>query len=125
MNSNPQTNEFELNVGALGYRTRSDITATVAKYLVAGSQNVLVNEATDKDTDKVESRAGYTLKGASSTDRNKIKNEFTFKTKAGNTIMGRMDDNGDLEYYSEQSSAWGDTLYRSERQLQSPLGNDI
>lgn len=106
MNSNPQANKFELLIGALGYRTRSDITATVAQYLVAGSQNVLINEATDRNTDKVESRAGYTLKGASSTDRNKIKNEFVFKTKAGNTLMGRMDDNGDLQYYSEQSSAW-------------------
>jgi len=105
-NSNPQTKQFSLIVGALGYRTRSDMTATPPQYLVAGSQNVLINEATDKEGDKVESRAGYELKGAASTDRNKIKSEFVFKTKVGDTVMGRMDDNGDLEFYSETSSAW-------------------
>jgi len=105
-NSNPQTKKFDLITGALGYRTRSDITATPKQYLVAGSQNVLINEATDKEGDKVESRAGYTMKGLESTDRNKIKSEFVFKTKVGSTVMGRMDDNGDLEYYSEESDAW-------------------
>lgn len=109
-NSNPQLSEFRLTTGAVGYRTRSDITATPVSYLVSGSQNVLINEATDKEGDKVETRAGYELFGASSTTRDKIKSEFKFKTKAGNTIMGRMDANGDLEYYSEQSSAW-ETLF--------------
>jgi hypothetical protein len=110
MNSNPQTKEFTLTEGALGYRTRSDATATPRGYLVSGSQNVLINEATDKQGDKVESRGGYTMQGAESTDRNGIISEFVFKTKAGNTLMGRMDDNGDLEFYSETSAAW-ETLY--------------
>ena len=105
-NSNPQTKAFNLITGAVGYRTRSDQTATPPQFLTAGSQNVLINEATDKEGDKVESRAGYSLKGAASTDRNKIKSEFVFKTKVGDTIMGRMDDNGDLEFYSETSDAW-------------------
>ena len=105
-NSNTQKDKFQLITGAVGYRSRSDITATPESYLVSGSQNVLINEATDKNGDKVETRNGYELFGASNTDRNKIKSEFTLKTKAGNTIMGRMDNNGDLEYYSEQSSAW-------------------
>lgn len=110
MNSNPQKEKFALTTGSLGYKTRSDATATPRGYLVSGSQNVLINEATDKDGDKVETRAGYTMQGATSTDRNGIISEFVFKTKAGNTIMGRMDDNGDLEFYSENSSAW-ETLY--------------
>lgn len=105
-NSHPQLNDFELTIGSLGYRSRSDPTATPSGFLVSGSQNVLINEATDKDGDKVETRAGYQYLGASSTDRNDIVSEFTLKTKAGNTIMGRMDDNGDLEYYSEDSDAW-------------------
>jgi hypothetical protein len=105
-NSNVQLEKFELITGAIGYRSRSDITATPAQYLVSGSQNVLINEATDKDGDKVETRQGYELFGIASTDQFGIKSEFTFKTKAGNTIMGRMDTNGDLEYYSEQSDAW-------------------
>ena len=107
MKSNPQKVEFKLTLGALGYRSKSDITATPKGYLVSGSQNMLINESTDdKQRDKVESRAGYTIKGIASSDRNKIVSEFTFKTKAGNTLMGRMDDNGDLEYYSEDSDAW-------------------
>lgn len=105
-NSNSQLEKFSLTTGALGYRSRSDATATPSGYLVSGSQNVLINEATDKDGDKVETRAGYELFGVASSDRNKIKSEFTFKTKAGNTLMGRMDDNGDLQYYSEDSDAW-------------------
>lgn len=104
--SNAQLNKFNLITGATSYRSRSDITATPVNHLVSGSQNVLINEATDKEGDLVETRAGYELFGVSSTDRNKIKSEFKFKTKAGNTIMGRMDSNGDLEYYSEESSAW-------------------
>lgn len=106
MSSNSQTDKFNLVTGAIGYRSRSDITATPELYLVSGSQNMIINEATDKTGDKVETRAGYEMFGAESDDRNKIKSEFVFKTKAGNTVMGRMDDNGDLQYYSEASDAW-------------------
>lgn len=109
-NSNPQLNDYKLIIGAKGYRSRSDATATDPAFLVSGSQNMLINEATDKDGDKVETRAGYELFGVASTDRNKIKSEFVFKNKGGETIMGRMDDNGDLQYYSEDSNAW-ETLY--------------
>ena len=105
-NSNVQNQEFQLVVGSLGYRSRSDVTATPPGFLVSGSQNVLINEATDEGGDKVETRLGYELFGAANTDRNKIVSEFVWKTKAGNNIMGRMDNNGDLEYYSEQSDAW-------------------
>jgi len=108
--TNPQTEDFKLITGALGYRSRSDATATDPRYLVSGSQNVLINEATDEAGDKVESRAGYELFGASSTATHKIKSEFVFRTKAGNRIMLRYTDNGDLQYYSEQSDAWEDLL---------------
>lgn len=104
--SSPQLSVFQLVTGALGYRSRSDATATPPGFLVSGSQNVLINETTDEEGDKVETRAGYELFGAASTDRNKIVSEFVFKTKVGDVIMGRMDNNGDLEYYSEQSDAW-------------------
>lgn len=106
MNSNLQSDNFDLITGAVGYRTRSDQTATPPGFLVTGSQNVLINETTDKAGDKIESRPGYELFGAASTDRNKIKSEFVFKTKVGDVIMGRMDDNGDLQYYSEGTDAW-------------------
>lgn len=104
--SNPQLEEFKLVTGAISYRSRSDPTATNQNYLVSGSQNVLINEATDDGGDKVETRPGYELFGTTSEDLNGIVSDFKFKTKAGNTIIGRMDSNGDLEYYSEQSDAW-------------------
>lgn len=120
MNSNPQKTPFPLTIGALGYVTRSDITASSRKYLAAGSQNMLINETaksrdtieelmgetTDEEGDKIVSRDGYTMLGAESEDRDRIVSEFKFKTKVGTTIMGRMDANGDLEFYSETSSAW-------------------
>lgn len=105
-NSNSQLENFDLITGATSYRTRSDATATDKHSLVSGSQNVLINESTDKDGDKVETRRGYELFGASSTDTNKIRKEFVWRTKAGETIMMRYDDNGDLEFYSETTDAW-------------------
>ncbi len=105
-NSNSQAKKFSLLTGALGYRTRSDATATKPGFLVGGSQNVLVNEATDEGGDKVESRPGYELKGVASTDRYKIRSEFTFKTKSGDTRMLRFDANGNLEFWYEAGAAW-------------------
>ena len=114
MNSNAQLDKFSIITGALGYRTRSDVTATNPQYLVSGSQNVLINESTDTEGDKVESRAGYELFGSASILAYKIKGEFTLKTKAGNVILLRFLDTGSstgtLQYYSEQSSAWEDLL---------------
>lgn len=101
MNSNPQTDKFALQVGAAGYRSRSDITATSQIYLVPGSQNMLINESVDdpKKGDKVETRAGYELLGDASTDRIGTKNEFTFKTKSGDRRLLRFLSNGDLELF--------------------------
>lgn len=98
-NSNPQTSKFSLILGALGYVSRPDITATPPGYLVSGSQNVLINESDIEGTDKVETRGGSVLLGAASTDRNGARNEFTFKTKAGYSHMLRFLKNGDLELY--------------------------
>lgn len=104
MNSNPQLGKYALTVGALGYRTRSDITATPPHYLVSGSQNVLINESDIEDADKIETRLGYELFGAESSDTSGILNECTFKTKAGDTHPLRFVSNGDLEVYV--GSAW-------------------
>jgi hypothetical protein len=104
--SNAQQEKYQLVIGAAGYRTKSDVTATPAQYLVSGSQNVLINESTDKDGDKIESRPGYVLFGVEDDTAYKIRSEFVWKTKAGNTILMRYNDNGTLMYYSEQSDAW-------------------
>lgn len=105
-NSNPQVKQFPLITGSLGYRTRSDITATPPQYLVNGSQNVLINEATDTEGDKIESRLGYTLLGDESSNRYGIQNEFVFKTKTGDSILLRFTAEGVLEFYSDGDEAW-------------------
>lgn len=106
LNSNPQTQKVNLVTGAVGYRTRSDATATPPQYLVAGSQNVLVNEATDKEGDKVESRAGYELFGQENTDLVGTISEKVFRTKVGEDKTLRFLDNGDLEYYDATTEQW-------------------
>lgn len=106
-NSNPQTEKFTLQIGARGYKTRSDITATTEGYLVAGSQNMIINESDldekTGDLDKVETRAGYAMFGDESDDRVGTKNEFTFKTKSSDVRTLRFLSNGDLEFYLDGS----------------------
>jgi hypothetical protein len=71
-----------------GYVTKPDPTNTSEKFLTAGSFNVLVN-----DTEKVTGRKGYTLFGASSSDRKKIESEFVWNTSSGVELMLRALDN--------------------------------
>lgn len=103
MNSNPQTDKFATQVGALGYMSRPDITATPQGYLVSGSQNMLVNESDAENADKVETRAGYEMYGAESAERSGVLNEFTFKTKSGDSYLLRFLANGDLEVFVDDS----------------------
>lgn len=110
MNSNPQVKKFQLTLGARGYKTRSDQTATQSGFLVAGSQNVLINEATDEGGDKVETRAGYELKGSESSDREGANSERVFKTKSGSTRMLRFTKGGDLQVYIDDDEDWYDLL---------------
>lgn len=109
-NSNPQVKKFQLVLGARGYKTRSDPTATLSGYLVDGSQNVLINEATDEGGDKVESRAGYELKGSESSDREGANSECVFKTKSGDSRMLRFTKAGDLQLYFDDDEDWDDLL---------------
>jgi hypothetical protein len=97
--SNPQTQKTNTVTGAVAYRTRSDPTATPAAFLVAGSQNMLINEATDREGDKIESRPGYELFGQENTDLVGVKSEKVFRTKVGVDKALRFLKNGDLEYY--------------------------
>lgn len=104
--SNPQASEFKLVTGSVGYRTRSDVTATPAPYLTEGSQNVLINEATDREGDKVESRPGYELFGQENLDLVGVKSEKVFRTKVGEDKALRFLKNGDLEYYDAETDTW-------------------
>lgn len=109
-NSNPQLKQFTLTLGARGYKTRSDPTATAAGYLVEGSQNMLINEATDEGGDKVETRPGYEMKGSESSDREGMWNEFVFKTKNGNERMVRFTKGGDLQLFIDDLEDWYDLM---------------
>lgn len=108
MNSNPQLKKFQLVQGARGYKTRSDPTATARGYLVGGSQNVLINEATDEGGDKVETRPGYEMKGSESSDREGANSEFVFKTKNGQFRLLRFTKGGDLQLYIDDDEDWYD-----------------
>lgn len=83
-----------------GYKSRSDMTSTDERYLVSGSQNMLLNEF-----EKWESRNGYSIFGATNTARNRPKSEYTWFDNIGNEIFLR-EANGTLEFYSTVSSAW-------------------
>lgn len=84
----------------LGYYTKSDQTNTPPEYLVAGSQNVVIN-----DQERVETRAGYELFGSSSTTAVAVQTDFSWKTSSDTEVLLRQV-SGTLYYYSEQSDAF-------------------
>ena len=59
--------KFQTVLETKGYSTLRDKTNTDPRFLVSGSQNMLIN-----DEEKVVTRKGYTLKGASSAVLNAI-----------------------------------------------------
>lgn len=61
-----------------GYVTKADKTNTDPRFLVSGSQNVLIN-----DDEKVSARNGYELDGSASTENNGIEGAFTWNTSSG------------------------------------------
>lgn len=82
----------------LGYVTKSDPTNLAEPYLVAGSQNVIIN-----DQEKVESRGGYELFGAASTTANAIKSDFVWKNSTGGELFLR-ETNGVLQFMPNATS---------------------
>lgn len=62
----------------LGYRSLPDIEAEDPRYLVTGSQNVLIN-----DQDKVETREGFTITGPTNTAIKAIESSFDWDTQRG------------------------------------------
>ena len=81
----------------LGYLTKTDPTNTPPEYLVAGSQNVIIN-----DLERVETRAGYALFGSSSTTAAAIQSDFSWNNSSGNNILLRQSE-GTLYFYSTES----------------------
>ena len=71
---------FQIINEVLGYFTRVDKTNTDPRFLVDGSQNVLVNSG-----EKVETRGGYTLYGAANTATDPIESNYDWVTSTGVT----------------------------------------
>ena len=92
-------NDYHIISSFKGYNTKSDPTNLSPEYLVAGSQNVIVN-----DQEKVESRAGYELFGAASTTITAITSDFIWSNSgatstASSEILLRTSDNL-LQFYA-------------------------
>lgn len=62
----------------LGYRTKSDKTATPSGYLVSPSKNVLINDA-----EKLATREGYELDGDANAALTPVESSFDWKTSRG------------------------------------------
>lgn len=102
--------------GAKGYVTKTDPTNTPPDYLVAGSQNVIIN-----DQEKVESRAGYELAGVASSTSLAIDSEFSWKTssgveyllrKASSTLYARTATSSDFSFESVYEALSATTTVR-------------
>lgn len=90
--------KFDLVKEYSGYSNKKDITNLDSRYLVPPSQNVIIN-----DGEKVSSRPGYSLYGASSVDMLPPTSSFEWKTGIGYERALRAYDD-ELEVY--YASAW-------------------
>lgn len=83
---------FKLVENFLGYQTKKDVTNVDARYLVAGSQNVLVN-----DGEKIVTRKGYSLDGDASAVLTPIESSYDWDTSTNVTRNLRAFDD-ELQY---------------------------
>lgn len=81
-----------------GYVNKADITNTDPRFLVSGSQNVIIN-----DGEKVAKRAGYTIYGAANTALTPIVSSYDWLTSTGPERNLRKYDTKLEVYYSD---AW-------------------
>jgi hypothetical protein len=84
---------FALQKGVLGYQTASDETTIDGSYLVAGSQNVIINRQR-----KFGNRAGYSRLGAGNTALTPVRNSYTWDSNTGLQLPVRFYDD-ELEVY--------------------------
>lgn len=92
--------KYLLTTGAKSYNSKADPTNLPPETLVAGSQNVIIN-----DQERVETRAGYEIFGAVAAGSNPVKSEFDWKHSSEGEILLR-EINGTLQFYSETSDAF-------------------
>ncbi len=69
--------DYKLIINPMGYIAKKDITNTDPRFLVAGSQNVLINDA-----DKIVSRGGMTLFGSAYTESSGIHSSYEWDTSS-------------------------------------------
>src|SRR3990167_3304330 len=81
----------------LAYVTDAEKTNTDPRYLVAGSQNVLIDRQR-----KVTTRRGFTRLGAGSSNANPIKSKITWHSSTGQKWM--------LRNYDDELEVWVGTL---------------
>ena len=72
------TRNFNTLDRTIGYITRQDPTNVDPRAIVAGSQNVLINER-----EKLQTRGGYTVFGPTNTADNDIESSFDWDTQIG------------------------------------------
>lgn len=101
--------KFQTVLETKGYVTKPDPTNTDARFLVKGSQNMLIN-----DEEKVGTRKGYTLKGAASAVLNPIESSFDWETSL-NTILNLRGEDGTLAVFlgtvdGVEIDAWTDVV---------------
>lgn len=78
----------------ISYLTKKDKTAFKdPRYLVDGSQNVLIN-----DGEKVQIRGGYSILGTTNSDNNTIESAYDWKTSTG-TVLNLRSWDDELEVY--------------------------
>ena len=92
--------KFFLTKRFLGYFSKIDPTNAPNGALVKGSQNVLID-----DDGNVEIRKGYSLVGASNSNRKEIESSFDWYTSSGGVINLRSYDDA-LEIYTSSLGAW-------------------
>jgi len=90
--------KFNLVQQYKGYVNKKDVTNLDPEYLVAGSQNVLIN-----DGEKIGNRPGYTLFGAASSVEKPPDSSYEWLTSTGTEIALRKAETT-LEFY--YNSAW-------------------
>ena len=101
---------FQITDSFTGYQTKIDPTNAPITALVAGSQNVIINE-----NEKVESRAGYELFGIASTSATAITSDFVWRNSGATStlpseILLRSSDNT-LQYLATSSTSSFEDLF--------------
>lgn len=103
---------YDLITSPKGYQNKREITNQDPHVLVAGSRNMIINDA-----DKVATRKGYTLDGAAGTVNNGIDSDYDFVSKTGKVIFrsyqGATANTGKLQIRTEYTPGtvlWYDLL---------------